>query len=78
MADNLFWANKYEDETEYEGPWQLWKRDIDPTIWLRATNDSKWDEFGKVWWSPYTPILVSMNRMIGCSMKIHFLISRIY
>lgn len=56
MADNLFWANKYEDETEYEGPWQLWKRDIDPTIWLRATNDSNWDEFGKVWWSPCTPI----------------------
>lgn len=56
MSDNLYWANKYEDETEYEGPWQLWKRDIDPTIWLRATNDSNWDEFGKVWWSPYTPI----------------------
>ncbi|WP_342472465.1 hypothetical protein MHH70_02505 [Metasolibacillus sp. FSL H7-0170] len=55
MADNLYWANKYEDETEYKGPWQLWKRDIDPTIWLRATNDSNWDEFGKVWWSPYTP-----------------------
>lgn len=56
MTDNLYWANKYEDETEYEGPWQLWKRDIDPTIWLRATNDSKWEEFEKVWWSPYTPI----------------------
>lgn len=62
MADNLFWANKYEDETEYEGPWQLWKRDIDPTIWLRATNDSNWDEFGKVWWSPYTPIF-SVNQL---------------
>ncbi|WP_214850670.1 NACHT domain-containing protein [Exiguobacterium sp. s193] len=56
MADNLYWADRYDDEVEYEGPWQLWKRDIDPTIWLRATNDSNRDEFGKVWWSPYTPI----------------------
>lgn len=56
MSDNLYWANKYEGKKAYEGPWQLWKRDIDPTIWLRSTNDSKWDEFGWVWWSPYTPI----------------------
>ena len=56
ISDNLYWANKYEEEKEYEGPWQLWKRDIDPTIWLKSTNDSKWDEFGKVWWSPCTPI----------------------
>ncbi len=56
MSDNLYWANKYGGENEYEGPWQIWKRDIDPTIWLRSTNDSKWDEFGPVWWSPHTPV----------------------
>lgn len=56
MSDNLYWANEYREKDAYEGPWQLWKRDIDPTIWLRATNDSGWDEFGDVWWSPHIPI----------------------
>lgn len=64
MEDNLFWINKYEEDTEYGGPWQLWKRNIDPTIWLRATNDSNWDEFEKVWWSPCTPIF-SINESDG-------------
>ncbi|WP_107839881.1 NACHT domain-containing protein [Metasolibacillus meyeri] len=56
MSDNLYWADKYDEKDVYEGPWQLWKRDIDPTVWLRATHDSGWDEFGEVWWSPHCPI----------------------
>lgn len=59
MSDNLYWADEFGEEDAYEGPWQLWKRDIDPTIWLRATNDSGWDEFGRVWWSSYIPVFSS-------------------
>lgn len=55
MSDNLYWADEYGEEDVYVGPWQLRKRDIDPTIWLRSTNDSGWDEFDETWWSPYYP-----------------------
>ncbi|MFY0520985.1 hypothetical protein ACOMCU_24645 [Lysinibacillus sp. UGB7] len=61
MSDNLYWINKYDDASEYEGPWQVGKRDIDPTIWLRSTNDSGWDEFGDVWWSPCIPTFSANN-----------------
>ncbi|MBE1554857.1 NACHT domain-containing protein [Sporosarcina limicola] len=59
MSDNLYWAGDFGEEDAYEGPWQLRKRDIDPTIWLRATKDSGWDEFGGVWWSTYIPVFSS-------------------
>lgn len=61
MSDNLYWIDKHDDARDYEGPWQVGKRDIDPTIWLRSTNDSGWDEFGDVWWSPYIPTFSANN-----------------
>lgn len=59
MSDNLYWAEEFGEEETYKGPWQLWKRDIDPTTWLRATKDSGWDEFGRAWWSSFVPIFSS-------------------
>ncbi|QDV58322.1 hypothetical protein [Rosistilla oblonga] len=57
LSDNVHYKDEHDEETgeirPYDGPWQPWKRDIDPTIWLRKTNDSGWDEWNEpVWWNP--------------------------
>lgn len=43
------------DYSKYFGPWQIHKRDIDPTFIKRSTGDSGgwnyWDK--KFWWQPY-------------------------
>lgn len=57
MSDNLIWIDRgYSDLDDHKffGPWQVHKRDIDPTIWLRKTGDSGWDKWDKMfWWQPY-------------------------
>src|SRR5699024_12069021 len=32
----------------------IYLRDLDPTSWIRETNDSGWDEFQETWWQPFT------------------------
>ena len=42
------------DYSQYFGPWQIHKRDIDPTLKLRATGDTGWDKWEKeYWWQPF-------------------------
>lgn len=57
MSDNLIWIDRgYSDLDDHKffGPWQIHKRDIDPTIWLRKIGDSGWDKWDKMfWWQPY-------------------------
>lgn len=57
MSDNLIWNDRgYTDVNDHKffGPWQIHKRDIDPTIWLRKTGDSRWSKWDKeFWWQPY-------------------------
>jgi hypothetical protein len=58
LADNVHYKDEagYADTpkpSRYRGPWQLWKRDIDPTHWMRKTSDSGWGEWGaNIWWRP--------------------------
>ena len=65
IADNFYMVHRYEgDPDTYQGPWQLWRRDIDPTLPppLR-THDMNGDiEVGKTfateaaqWWIPNGP-----------------------
>jgi len=57
MSDNLFWVDRgYSDvdDSQFWGPWQNHLRDLDPTLWLRETNDSGWDEHKNSWWQPFT------------------------
>ncbi|WP_417536577.1 AVAST type 2 anti-phage system protein Avs2 [Methylophaga sp.] len=57
LSDNVHWIDRgysdIEDETYY-GPWQMHKRNIDPTIWIRgdAERDSYYNEQTK-WWQSY-------------------------
>ncbi len=62
MSDNLHWIDRnYSDvdDSQFFGPWQIYKRDIDPTVWRRSTGDSGWDNSEISWWQPYTFPLVN-------------------
>ncbi|MBM6616639.1 NACHT domain-containing protein [Bacillus suaedaesalsae] len=57
MSDNLYWIDRGfsdVDDSMFWGPWQDHLRDLDPTLWLRETGDSGWDEFENSWWQPFT------------------------
>lgn len=59
LSDNYHWINRgysdVPDDDVYEGPWQIHKRDIDPTIWARQSGEYK-TFYNKqcTWWQPYT------------------------
>ena len=57
LADNMHYIERYDEEKKYEGPWQLFKRDIDPSCLLRKTKSDI--TFGKnatqCWWQPHVP-----------------------
>lgn len=58
ISDNYRWINRgysdVPDDDSYEGPWQIHKRDIDPTYWVR--NSGEFNSFYNeqpTWWQPY-------------------------
>lgn len=58
LSDNYHWINRgYSDVTDddvYDGPWQIHKRDIDPTIWARQSGEYKtFHNKQCTWWQPY-------------------------
>ena len=57
ISDNLPWIDRgYSDleDSSFYGPWQIHRRDIDPTIHLRKTYDNGWlKNANECWWSPY-------------------------
>ena len=57
LSDNVHWIDRgYSDieDEKYYGPWQMHKRNIDPTIWIRgdAERASYYNEETK-WWQSY-------------------------
>ena len=57
LSDNVYWIDRgYSDleESKYYGPWQVYKRNIDPTHWLRKNGEyrSFYNE-QTTWWQPY-------------------------
>ncbi|MEH7255525.1 hypothetical protein V7111_25790, partial [Neobacillus niacini] len=64
MSDNLYWIDRgYSDvdDSHFWGSWQIHVRDLDPTLWLRETGDSGWDEFENSWWQPFVFPFVDDN-----------------
>ncbi len=56
LADNVHYIGDwYDDKNEYQGPWQLSIRDIDPTFYLRKTESDLNFETSSTewWWQPY-------------------------
>ncbi|MBU7046922.1 MAG: ATP-binding protein [Theionarchaea archaeon] len=37
---------------EYDGPWQIGIRDIDPSLILKKTGREVWDQYTNTWWFP--------------------------
>ncbi len=59
LSDNYHWTNRrysdVPDDDVYEGPWQIYKRDIDPTIWTRQSVENKTGNNKQcTWWQPYS------------------------
>jgi len=59
LSDNYHWINRgysdIPDDDIYEGPWQISKRDIDPTIWARQSGEYKtYHNKQCTWWQPYS------------------------
>jgi hypothetical protein len=59
LSDNYHWINRgysdVPDDDIYEGPWQIYKRDIDPTIWARQSGEFKTFHNKRcTWWQPYS------------------------
>ena len=57
LSDNVHWIDRgYSDleDSEYYGPWQMHKRDMDPTNWLRKSGEypTYYNEH-RTWWQPY-------------------------
>lgn len=58
LSDNFHWINRgysdVPDDDIYEGPWQISKRDIDPTNWARQSGEYKtYHNKQCTWWQPY-------------------------
>lgn len=63
MADNLIYHSGYSDDIDgYDGPWQIHKRDIDPSLLISKTQDDGWEKQPAVWWSPLSLKLRQLNR----------------
>lgn len=53
VSDNFEYDNSWNDKSEkYEGPWQIYVRDIDPSCLLRNTNYNHWEPHENNWWFP--------------------------
>ncbi|MCQ8127714.1 AVAST type 2 anti-phage system protein Avs2 [Methylomonas rivi] len=63
MADNLIYDSGYSDDADgYEGPWQIHKRNIDPSLLICKTKDDEWENHPHAWWSPQTLKLRLLKR----------------
>ena len=53
VADNFRYGDGFDDTEEtYEGPWQVLRRDIDPSVLLRKSFLERWRAHTRTWWSP--------------------------
>jgi hypothetical protein len=54
VSDNFQFAGEpWSQKTEkYDGPWQLWTRDIDPSCLLTRTKREDWRPHSNTWWFP--------------------------
>ncbi len=58
IADNLAMDPGYDGEMKaYRGPWQIYKRNLDPSLLVRKTYSDGWRQWPSTWWAPYSPKL---------------------
>lgn len=58
LSDNVYWIDRGYSDIEdegYYGPWQIYKRNIDPSIWLRKNGEYRsWHNEQNTWWQQYS------------------------
>ena len=54
VSDNFEFRNPdfSEEKEDYQGPWQLGLRDIDPSCLIPKTRGDDWEPTPSTWWSP--------------------------
>ena len=53
IADNFVFLDKWPDKKkDYEGTWQTWRRDIDPSTTIKKTHRSGFRSSPSSWWVP--------------------------
>jgi hypothetical protein len=74
LSDNVHWIDRgYSDieDERYYGPWQMYKRNIDPTIWIRGkAEDYSHNNKQTTWWQRYK---FPLNRFNGLEEQLKFM-----
>lgn len=54
LSDGVQYIPGWSDRNpqQYEGPWQIGVRDIDPSMFRRSTKDDGWTSWSPRWWLP--------------------------
>lgn len=67
LSDNVYWIDRgYSDieDKKYYGPWQMHKRNIDPTIWIRSNAEGHaFYNKETTWWQSYKFPLEDINNL---------------
>ena len=55
VSDNFEFLNEYGEQPfrSYEGTWQLWERDIDPSLIIHKTYRTRGSDQTSCWWIPF-------------------------
>ena len=60
IADHCVFLSELSSlsDAAYDGPWELWVRDIDPSLGVKSTGTQRWFETSEVtWWATTSPDL---------------------
>ena len=58
MGDHLAFKGSFGDSLRvFDGPWQIGRREMDPSLLAMRTNGDAWREWGRSWWLPIAPKL---------------------
>ena len=53
IADHQIFLGDYLHEpTRFDGPWQISKRDLDPSLLIDQTGGDVWRQWDRTWWMP--------------------------
>jgi hypothetical protein len=53
LADNVAFKGDWRDKlSAFDGPWQIGRRDIDPSLLAARKQDNEWYQWDATWWMP--------------------------
>ncbi|MHB1098537.1 MAG: NACHT domain-containing protein [Burkholderiales bacterium] len=62
LGDNRAFAGRYgqRDLKVFDGPWQVGRRDMDPSLLATSTHEDGWRHWDQTWWMPVSVKLRAM------------------